>query len=293
MWHVGLLYRLGDMLTLLDEKPITPEMLLADLPIYRGVRAESLLAIALKANWVQTGDDRNLSLTTSGRALIDLAGPIDRLRVQVKTLMDILPPHWAPVVVQGRQAFAQYAPPEAVQCFREAGMLTTTETDVVAWWDSVAARYRHNQDMQRVETGREGERLSFQYELERTGKEPFWVALEFAGAGYDIRSVLASDCDDTLLIEVKTSTISWDNATFHLTCHEWEVLNCNHHSILHLWSLASDPPVLSVVPIEHLSTHIPLDQGSGCWELMQCPFGAFRKGTDLTCGEANAFKADR
>lgn len=293
MWHAGLLYRLGDLLQLLNEKPITRDAFLVDLPTYRGVQTESLLMIALKGNWIQTGDGGNLSLTTSGEALLDLAGPTERLRIQVQTLMDILSPHWALVIVQGRQAFAQYAPPEAVQCFREAGILTTTESDVVAWWDSIAARYRDQRDMRKVETGRTGETLSLHYEQQRTGKKPFWVALEFADAGYDIRSVLDSDCDDTLVIEVKTSAKSWDRATFHLTHHEWEVLNSNQHSVLHLWSVASSLPVLSVIPVKYLTTHIPLNQGSGCWELMECPFAMFHQGVNLACGEKTAFEPNK
>jgi len=291
-WHVGLLYRLGDILKLLNEKHITQDTLLSDLPTFRGVQVQSLLTIALRANWIHIGETGGISLTSSGRSLIDIHGPTERLRVQIRTLMDVLSPYWAPIVVQGRQAFAQYAPAEVVQCFREAGMLTTTESDVIRWWDSISARYRNYQDKQKVETGREGERLSFHYERHRTGKEPFWIALEFTGAGYDIRSSLASNCNNTLLIEVKTSRKPWDNATFHLTHHEWEVLNLNQYSVLHLWSLAIESPILSVVPIKHLNNHIPLNRGNGNWEIIECPFATFDQGVDLTSGQEITDKLD-
>jgi hypothetical protein len=195
--------------------------------------------------------------------------------------MDRLAPPWAAAVVQGRKAFTQYAPLEVVQCFREAGILDSTDEDVIAWWDTIAARYRQERDIARMQTGRKGERLSYHYEHNRTGKPPYWISLEYAGVGYDLKSQLATDCTDPLLVEVKASAESWPNARFHLTRNEWEVLSGEQYAVVHLWSLANLPCDHAVIPIAEMTPHIPTNQGGGAWETVECPFSAFAPGTNV------------
>jgi hypothetical protein len=178
-------------------------------------------------------------------------------------------------MIQGRKAFAQYAPPEVVQCFREAGILDSLDEEIITWWDRVSARYREDRQAQNVETGRKGERLSFAYEYKRTGKVPYWIALEYEGAGYDIKSRLSGEVDDPLLIEVKTSNESWGNAKFHLSRKEWKVLVGERHSVLHLWSLANRQMEHAIVPMSDVTPHIPDNQGKGEWESIECPFSVF------------------
>lgn len=196
MWHVGILYRVGDLLDLLTQKPMSRAALLQHFPTYRNVSTPQLIDVTLLGRWIQSGNASNLILTPAGKDLLLLDGPVYRLRSQVSTLMDRLAPPWAAAVVQGRKAFTQYAPLEVVQCFREAGILDSTDEDVIAWWDTIAARYRQEREVARMQTGRRGERLSYQYEHNRTGKPTYWISLEYAGVGYDLKSQLATDCTD-------------------------------------------------------------------------------------------------
>jgi len=272
MWHVGLLYRIGDMLKLLDQKPSTRSTLLNNFPTYRGVNTRLLLDLITTGCWVETDKDNRFTLTPQGRHILDLSGPTLRLRSQLSTLVDILNPPWAAATIQGRKAFSQYAPPEAVQCFREAGILNSLDEDVIAWWDSVAARYRETRNTKNVETGRRGERLSYTYEQNRTGKAPYWIALEYEGVGFDIKSQVSASEDSPLLIEVKTSNQPWEYAKFHLSRHEWQVLNGEHDAVIHLWSIGSQRILHAVVPISDITPHIPVNQEAGCWEMTVLPF---------------------
>jgi hypothetical protein len=275
MWHVGVLYRITDMLELIAEKPAFQASLLHEFSGYRGVSTKLIVDVSVFAGWIESDACGHLILTNAGRDLIEIQTPMLRLRSQVSTLVGLANPTWAALTIQGRDAFSEYAPPEVVQCFREAGILNSYDPDVIALWDSISARYRKAQDKERVSVGRKGERLSYDYERTRTGVTPQWIALEFEGAGYDILSRASTDNSRALLIEVKTSRERWSRAVFYLTRHEWLVLNGNHESVLHLWSVESAKPLYAIVPIANVTPHIPNDQGSGQWETATCPFADF------------------
>lgn len=275
MWRVGHLYRIIDLMEAISDKPIARPTLLGDFPLYRGVDTRSLLELGFLCKWLQTGEQELVALTPQAQQLIGLNGPVLRLRSQLRTLVDVLDPPWAAAMVQGRQAFAKYAPPEAVQCFREAGVLTSTDEDVIAWWDSIAARFRNDRGERNMETGRKGERLSCLYERSRTGKEPLWIALEFEGTGYDVLSQVSADIVLPLSIEVKASTEVWENARFYLTRNEWDYLSAQTHAALHLWSITGGVTRLAVVPVAEVAEHLSKDQGTGKWKLLECPFSPF------------------
>lgn len=278
MWHVGLLYRTVDLLGLLLERPLSVTALLAELPNYRGVETKRLTEIAIRGKWVDKSGDGTLAVTGAGEDLLVMSTPVQRLRSQLKILIQRLAPAWAGTVIQGRKAFEQYVPPEVSQCFREAGILDTIEPEAICWWDELAARYRQTRNAVRVEVGRTGERLSYEYELDRTGKAPSWIALEYEGAGYDLISALSATCSEQLLIEVKTSKEPWDKAKFHITRHEWDVLSATQHAVIHLWSLATHLHDHAVVPVPDVRPHVPADQEAGRWEVAVAPFSLFAPG---------------
>ncbi len=275
IWHVGLLYRIDDLMQLIDRSPITRTTLLNDFATFHGVSIQQLIDIALIGKWVQQDSLGNLFLTSQGRDLILNRDPNIRLRRQVCSLVRTLNPPWISVSVQGRKAFSRYAPAEAVQCFREANMLDSLEEEVLNWWDSIASEFRKDHEIQRVEIGRRGERLSYSYEYKRIGRAPHWISLEYNGVGYDIKSQVSSEDSAPLLIEVKTSQESWENALFHITRHEWDVLESENQAVLHLWSLSKNLCEHAVVPISLVAPHIPQNQGLGKWEMAMCPFSLF------------------
>ena len=281
IWHVGLLYRVVDLLELLAKEPISNQFLYDNFFNYHGVDTQSLVNIATEGNWVCVNPEGNLEVTDAGTQLLACRDSAEQLRVQIRVLIDVLSPPWAALVVQGRKGFAQYAPREVVQCFREAGILDSTDIDTIMWWDGLVARHRQKGEISRVLIGRKGERLSYECELTRTKKAPHWIALEFDGAGYDLISQLSAENAERLLIEVKTSTKPWGEATFHITRNEWEVISGSKHAVIHLWSLAREPQEQAVISPSELQLHIPSNQGDGEWESTECPFSVFSAGAGL------------
>lgn len=278
MWHVGFLYRMGDILEILETNPSTFSEIVLDFPKYGGVEIERILELSLRGGWIKTDNDGKLILTKHGHKFLMIRDPVCRLRSQIFKLVDILSPTWTVAMIQGRKAFAQYAPPEVAQCFRESGILESFDEEVITWWDKACARFREDRQVRNMEIGRKGERLSYAYEYNRTGEAPYWISIEYEGAGYDLKSKLSQEINEQLLIEVKTSNQPWESAKFYLSKYEWKILSSEPYSVLHLWSLATFPQKHSVIPIDDVAPHIPRNRGEGVWESIECPFNAFSKG---------------
>lgn len=281
MWHVGLLYRIIDLLELLDQRDNYHTDTIINIHCFHGVETERLISIAITGKWLYINNNQNLCITPQGRNLLLEQESILQLRSQIFTLITILNPSWVATTAQGRQAFVQYAPQEVIQCFRESGLLDSFDDEVVRWWDQIATRFREARLIDNIKTGRKGERLSYDLEKKRTGKDPYWIALEFDGAGYDIKSQVGSDIEVPLLIEVKASTQSWTNATFFLSRHEWKVLSKETYAVFHLWSLATQPPEYAIIAVANVESHIPLDKGNGEWKIVECPFSVFESNSLL------------
>lgn len=277
MWRAGILHRVEDLLALLAQNAATEEDIVAsfDEARFRNVAVRDVVAVARTGRWIGAGGDGMLVCTEYGRQLLAGTSPETRMRIKVGVLLEVLNPPWAASIVQGRGAMVGYAPPEAAQCFREAGLLDGYSEAVVRWWDELAARYREDRAMVYVDIGRRGERLSFNYELNRTGKPPEWTALEFADAGYDLVSRVSDADGARLVIEVKTSTRPWDMAELFISRAEWDTLAQESAAFVHLWSVDGYPPRLAVVPLDDLRAHVPDDQGLGKWYRLRCPFSAF------------------
>lgn len=272
MLRVGHLYRAGYLLKLVHDSSPLKEELITDIPKFHDLPTIELLEIIQFGGWIEYDGTGRILTTVAGANIVEIENPVLKLRAQVMTLIEKIDPPWIAAITQGRGAAANYIPPEALQCLQEAGLLDAIEEDVVSWWDSIDARNREEKEKHLVDIGRIGERLSYTYEKERTGVEPRWIALEYAGAGYDLISRISKTDANRLIIEVKTSTQAWDNAAFFLTRREWEVLTASDEAVAHLWSLAYEMPRHEVVPIEQLARHIPVDQGSGQWQKVMVPF---------------------
>lgn len=192
-------------------------------------------------------------------------------------------PAWAYKIPSGRQIACIYMTNDEKSCFRYAGLLDTSHTpDVIEWWDNVARIFRSEHDQKLLETGRKGERFSFDYEILRTQIEPQWKSIESNILGYDIESVIEPNDDSTLYIEVKSSEYKFSNAEFYVSINEWQVAQTHpNHYLFHLWLLGAQPK-LAIIKPEALSDHIPLDHGKGNWKTVSIPFSA-------CCNEADFF----
>jgi len=201
-----------------------------------------------------------------------VADPRQSLRLQVLELVGALRPPWTRLAAQGRSELARYAPEEAVQCLRECGLLDDVDEETVSWWDQIAGERWADRHEESVATGRKGERLSWEYEARRTGTRPEWVALEHAGAGYDLRSQISAEDDTPLYIEVKASERPWEYARFYLPRSEWFLQTGCQHAVVHLWSLHGDDVLHAIVGPRQLAKHVADDQGLGEWQVVKIPF---------------------
>lgn len=276
-WHIGHLNRIPGLLISLLDIPRNILSVNSDFPNYQGVNTSLLISTAKKIGWIREDQFATLMVTDKGKKIVEIekSNPQKRLQIQIQHMIEELLPKWGATIIQGRKAFFNYAPLEVVQCFSEANLFDTYDLDALRLWDTLASLYRKDKDLNNVIIGREGEYLSYCYEKKRTGETPRWISLEYEGLGYDILSRRSSTLAEKLLIEVKTSKQAWDNAVFHLTRNEWNILSNSDCALVHLWSISQSPPLFSIISIEDLRPHVPLDQGNGQWSDMECKFSFF------------------
>lgn len=238
------------------------------------VSSERATKCVILLGWAEVNEDGLLIPTLRGQAVRAMPRTEERLRIALLDLVDATDPPWAQGARSGRRNILEYSPPEISQICREAGLDKESSPEVVAFWDLLAARARGLHDVRLNETGRQGERLTLQYEEHRTGRLPRWIALDSNLDGYDVLSSIASDNTAALCIEVKASKVS-DGGWFYLTRHEWDTAQMLEHYLLHLWDLSANIPRLAVVQLDALSTHVPKDCGTGKWDSIKVPFSSF------------------
>ncbi len=268
MFSVGVLYSAQLFLEFVNTTPIKA----SDFPkIFNKFHVASpkyVLHTCLNCRWLTTNLDDYLILTSRGQEIIKSDTEIIRLRIQIKHLIDTLRPAWGSLLLYGRAESQKFFPSEVKQCFKEANLLDIYDDDVINWWDELAAIARGKQYDDKVEIGRIGEKLSFDYEKQRTGKEPFWQAIESNFSGYDILSILENGSNSPLMIEVKTCCSKSSEINFHISQNEWQVAEYSQAYVFHLWVLSTNPN-LYIVQTNQMAKHIPVNKGKGIWELVQ------------------------
>ena len=278
MWRYGILYRACNLIESLANQPKLEKNLLSSFQdTFRGVRIKDVIDVSRYASWIADDEDGLLFVTDQGQELLAADSDMVRMRLQVDKLVKLMKPLWAALAVQGRKAMLNYLDDNILQCFEEAGLTKGHDTDVVEWWDRLAANYRGVGSYRNTEIGRQGERLSCEYELSRTGEWPNWIALEQAEAGYDLVSQVSREDKSRLVIEVKTTTRDWKYAKFFMSRNEWDVLYNQHpRALVHLWCLEEEEqPKNSTLNLEQLKKHVPQDTGKGKWEKFSCCFSEF------------------
>lgn len=176
-------------------------------------------------------------------------------------------PFWLRLAPNGRNSVCAALDENGRQCFRNAGLLGTSER-AIGWWDRMATSVRMAQDADRLAQGRHGERLSFEREkafLKEQGidKEPLWVALDDNSLGYDILSYRRhGDRVVNRLVEVKT-TYS-EPPRLILTRNEWRSADRFGDAFeYHIWAFPEE--TLSVKSVADVRPHIPSNTGDGEW----------------------------
>ncbi len=241
------------------------------------VSSSAIYRACLDLSWLEVQPDGLLAITVRGERVAAAASPQAGLRAMLIDFTKIEQPPWLQLVPYGRRETLLQAPHSIRQVFVEAGLAYGNDEDTVRFWDELAARARGLRDSVLTEVGRRGERLTLQYERNRTGVEPKWIALESGSDGYDVLSQVTISDTRRLTIEVKTSERGIDFASFHLTRNEWETALASLCHRFHLWDLAAPHTQLAVLTVEQVNTHVPNDNGAGTWEVLNIPFGAFRE----------------
>ncbi len=219
-------------------------------------------------------------LTEKGRAIakryIDEDNVLEAYRGILREYIFELCPPWAFKMPAGREeSFAAMNDDERF-CFKEAGLSRKDiSDDVVIWWDDVASKFRPVDEKELMRIGRCGERLTIQYESGRTGRKPYWAAVDSNYAGYDILSCESANDPSNRLIEVKSTSKLLSCADFYITCNEWETaLASMERYYFYLWVIGS-AKMLAIITAGEMAGHIARNVGSGHWLSIAVPFRAF------------------
>jgi hypothetical protein len=207
---------------------------------------------------------------------VDFSDPVADLRTGLGVLIRAYRPWWCRFFPYGRQRLATALTQDELQTFRSAGLFDQSpSSDVVEWWDTFASLIRSANDDRLNAQGRDGERLSLDYERTRLAnlgiaEEPMWVALEDNSAGYDIQSYDQTEYGlKNRLIEVKSSQQSPPRMI--LTRNEWEsAVKFGNAYTFHVWHLPAKK--LSVLTVDEVAQHIPTDCGKGRWGTIEISF---------------------
>lgn len=235
---------------------------------------DKVLMTAQELGWLRADKDSLAEVAPSGRKLLEEAGYEPMLRKALLDYIEIKRPAWVQNASYGRARVLRFAGREIAQVFVEAGLASSTEEHIIAFWDAMAALARGQKSTRLTEIGRMGERLSIAYENTRTGLSPKWVAVENNDDGYDVLSVVGAADLRPLSIEVKASILG-GQGSLHLTRNEWErALEVEHH-IFHVWAISAAATDLAVVNVQEMGAHVPVNFGLGSWESVEIPFVAF------------------
>ena len=247
----------------------------------RYVASSVTVEFAMRCGWICV-ENESFMITSDGLRILQqfdgyyIGMPL--WRTILRDYIIALKPIWARRIPFGRKEAFLFMSDEEKRCFLEAGLMDIPANDeVIEWWDAIADIERENDDY--LSVGREGERLTVEYESKRTGKSPVWQSIETNLAGYDI----ISRCDNTddspeILIEVKASRKNLQNAYLVITRHEWEVANYKNNVsryFFYIW-LLGDAKLLARISANDVLSHIPKESGAGTWENVKIPFEAFK-----------------
>lgn len=178
-------------------------------------------------------------------------------------------PTWLPLLCSGREAI-RAVDTDVATCFERAGAFDPIPDQcVIDWWDELASLGYADDDLAKMSSGREAERLSLRHEQERLANVPdapevVWKSLDSNVAGYDIQSwQLLGGSWSPRYIEVKGSKRS--PPILFLTRNEWNTaVRHGEAYAFHVWDLHHLR--LAEVSVEHMATHVPTDSGNGKWE---------------------------
>lgn len=270
MFSVGHLYSTHDFLKFLKDSEVSPENFKISFNKFKYSYPEKILDLSFKCGWILMDRIGNIKLSNNGLNIAKLNYK-EALFSQLCDMINVYNPTWASVIPKGREESKHFLPPEVYQCFYEAGLFGTFDDSLIQMWDSLALAYRNFNQKKLLDIGRKGEKLSFDYERQRTKINPIWQSLESNISGFDILSVVSEREEEKLRIEVKSTESKLDYAHLYITQNEWDTALSSKHYIFHLW-LLNPSPKLFIIEKEIVEVHIPRNNNEGCWKNVMIPF---------------------
>ena len=159
-------------------------------------------------------------------------------------------------------------------CLRQANLYNDDSELMEEWWDQIYAYSREKTQESFQETGREGEKLSFLYELQRVGKKPRKEYIQNTSAGFDLLSIHSHNSNEKLMIETKSSISSIIQAEAFITRNELDMAIEHSNYIFHFWLLREKK--LAVLDRELVIATAPKNENEGRWEKFKVPFATFQ-----------------
>lgn len=277
MLSVGVLYGAQDFLKYISNNIITLNNFYKSFRNINEIPSINIIRTSINCKWVDINTNNVIILTENGLMIVNESNPILKLRLQLLDALKYEYPELLQLAIRGRNAIICFGKQDTIQCFRDANLFNSYDDKTILWWDTLASfTYQKNED-RRIEIGRKGERLTYFFEANRVGAYPLWISLEDNTAGYDFISKVSRNDEEILIIEVKTSEKAWNEAEFYITKNEWIVLNSHKNSIIHLWSLSTDPPEHYLLSISDLNNNIPEDIAHGEWQIIRIPYTIVNK----------------
>lgn len=240
-----------------------------------------ILNLSIKCSWIRIVGKDQFELSERGLEILARSSYEERMQEQLKDFALAIRPTWSRALYAGRHEFCRYAPTNVVECFRIANLLAPDpDSSVVHWWDELSSYFRSLNNTELLETGRSGERLTMEYEKQRTGMKPTWQAIESNFSGFDVLSVVSSDDTTPMQIEVKSTSQNISDARFIITKNEWQQAITSIAFKFYLWSL-TNVKMLAILDISEIIPHIPENRGTGQWSLVEIPMKNFEKRFEL------------
>ncbi|WP_342308245.1 DUF3883 domain-containing protein [Burkholderia pyrrocinia] len=271
----GLAQGCFELLTIIARQQLTFSEIKSSFAYFGSISSQKIVETAQALNWLEIGESGHAQATSSGAQLLSTIGYEEQLRKALLDYIDIEHPSWVQSASFGRSRVISFAGTQIAQIFIEAGLAEGTSDAVISFWDELASRARGQRDHTLVRIGRIGERLTLDYEKNRTGKTPTWISIDNNADGYDVLSIIDKGDSKPLTIEVKTST-QGKSGFATITRNEWEMATESEAHVFHFWNISNqNSPKLTVIDSKQLLKHIPVDHGEGRWENTKISFSTF------------------
>ena len=236
---------------------------------------ENLYDLSAKCKWIHK-EEKKICISEKGNEILN--NQTDQRASLRKMIFDYAccyKPIWGYRIPYGRKEASLMMSKDESSCFFEAGLLSSVpDQRIISWWDELASEFRMQSEERKNSIGRTGELLTIAYEEQRTGMKPRWISIDSNLAGYDIISQISDTEAAPLLIEVKSSEQSINNACFYISSNEWNTAFSSANYRFYLW-LIDTQKRLAIISPQMIEKYIPVNSDVGEWISAKIPFNVF------------------